>query len=98
MANKKITDLDAATAASKDDLVMVVDDPSGGTPTNKKISVQNFFKLPSGTVAEVNAYTNKAAGQLAYVSNGHVGAACLAVYDGSNWKVVALGSTIAGSS
>ena len=36
MANKKITDLDAATAASKDDLVMFVDDPSGTTPTNKR--------------------------------------------------------------
>jgi len=97
MANKKITDLDAATAASKDDLVMVIDDPSGGSPTNKKISVQNFFKLPTGTVAEVNAYSNKSAGQLAYVTDGNAGAACLAVYDGSNWKVVALGATIAAS-
>ena len=97
MANKKITDLDAATAASKDDLVMVIDDPLGSSPTNKKITVQNFFKLPTGTVAEVNAYSNKAAGQLAYVSNGNAGAACLAVYDGSNWKVVALGATIATS-
>jgi hypothetical protein len=79
MANKKITDLDAAT------------------PTNKKISVQNFFKLPTGTVAEVNAYTNKAAGQLVYVTDGNAGSACLAVYDGSNWKVVALGATIATS-
>lgn len=97
MANKKITDLDAAIAASKDDLVMFVDDPSGTTPTNKKISVQNFFKLPTGTVAEVNAYSNKAAGQLAYVTDGNAGSACLAVYDGSNWKVVALGATIATS-
>lgn len=30
-----------------------------------------------------------------YVTNGNAGAACLAVSDGTNWKVVALGSTIA---
>lgn len=42
MADKKITQLAELTAVSSDDLVHVVNDP-GGTPTNKKVTVQNFF-------------------------------------------------------
>jgi len=42
MADKKITQLDELTAVSSDDLVHVVNDPSG-TPANKKVTVQNFF-------------------------------------------------------
>lgn len=34
-------------------------------------------------------------GCLIYVSNGSAGSACLAWSDGTNWKVVAIGSTCA---
>lgn len=40
MADKKVTELTAITAASNDDLLMVVNDPSG-TPTSNKITFGN---------------------------------------------------------
>ena len=48
MADKKITALtDIGTAIASDDIWMVIDDVAG-TPTNKKIEVQNFTRyLPS---------------------------------------------------
>jgi len=46
MADKKITQLTAITSISGDDLLLVVNDPSG-TPASRKVTVTNFF----GTVA-----------------------------------------------
>ena len=46
------------------------------------------LQLPTYTVTQANALSNKAAGQLIYVSNGNGGAPCLAVYNGSNWQQV----------
>ena len=42
MADVKITALPAATAVTIDDLVPIVDDPSG-TPATKKITVANLL-------------------------------------------------------
>lgn len=52
------------------------------------------FKLPSYTVAQANAMPHPEEGMLIYITDGNAGAKTLAVYDGSNWKVVALGATI----
>lgn len=46
------------------------------------------LQLPIYTVAQANALSNKAAGQVIYVSNGNGGSPCLAVYNGSNWQQV----------
>ena len=58
------------------------------------ISNAHSLQLPVYTVSQANALTNKASGQIIYVSNGDTGSPSLAVYDGTNWKVSALGSTI----
>lgn len=42
MADKKVSELTALNAVSGDDLLLVVNDPSG-TPTSRKISVNNLF-------------------------------------------------------
>jgi hypothetical protein len=48
--------------------------------------------LPSYDVAGAPAAGT--AGRMIYVTDGNSGAACMAVSDGSNWKIVALGGTI----
>ena len=58
------------------------------------ISNSHSLQLPIYTVTQANALTNKTVGQLIYVSNGNTGSPSLAVYNGSDWKVSALGSTI----
>ena len=42
MADQKLTQLDAITSVSSDDIVYVVDDP-GGSPISKKITVENLL-------------------------------------------------------
>jgi len=63
-------------------------------PNTGKVNIEEILQLKPQTLTELNARTDKEAGDLAYCSNGNAGSTTLAVYDGSNWKVVALGSTI----
>ena len=63
-------------------------------PTTGKINIEEILQLKPQTLTELNARSDKEEGDLAYCSNGNSGSKCLAVYDGSNWKVVALGATI----
>ena len=46
------------------------------------------LQLPTYTVTQAHALSNKASGQIIYVSNGNGGTPCLAVYNGSNWQQV----------
>ena len=55
MADKKVSELTAVTSVSGDDLLLVVDDPSG-TPTSNKITVSNFFAGVS-VISTFNANT-----------------------------------------
>ena len=66
-------------------------------PGSGKVAVQDVLNLNPRTVAQLNALTGNAEGDIAYCSNGDTGSKCFAIYDGSNWKVVALGSTISAS-
>jgi hypothetical protein len=61
------------------------------------ISSAQCLQLPAYTTSAANSLTNVAAGQVIYVTNGDSGSPCLAVYDGSNWKRVVLGSAISSS-
>ena len=63
-------------------------------PATGKVNIEEILQLKPQTLTELNARGDKEAGDLAYCSNGNAGATTLAVYDGANWKVVALGSTI----
>ena len=66
-----------------------------GTPTVTINAISaTSISLENYTVS--NAPTNGTTGRVIYVSNGDVGAPCLAVDNGSAWKVVALGATISG--
>ena len=51
------------------------------------VDIENILNLKPQTVAELNALTS-AEGDVAYCSNGAAGNKTIAVYDGSNWKVI----------
>jgi hypothetical protein len=53
---KKITDLQGLTSVSGDDLLMVVDSPNT-SPSNKKVTVSNFFANVSTPVGLKHAVT-----------------------------------------
>lgn len=55
------------------------------------------FRLLSATVATLNADYPAASwtGAVAYCTNGDTGSPCLAVSNGTTWRRVALGATIA---
>jgi hypothetical protein len=63
------------------------------SPDQGRVSVNDILLLNPKTVTELNALTS-VEGDIAYCSNGDAGSKCIAVYDGSNWKVISLGSTI----
>ena len=62
---KKVSELTSLTAASGDDLLLIVDDPLG-TPATKKITVDAFF---SGSVAANGAFANIEITDTATVNN-----------------------------
>ena len=69
-----------------------------GTQASNSIAITGgtisgtIMTLPSYAVSGVPSASP--AGQMIYVTDGNSGAATVAVSDGSNWKVVALGATI----
>lgn len=63
-------------------------------PATGKVKIEDVLNLNPQTLSQLNARTDKTEGDVAYCSNGNSGSKTLAVYDGSAWKVVALGATI----
>ena len=73
-------------------------------PGSNKVAIQNILNLQPRTVAQAEAITNAATGDVIYVSNGDAGSPCLAVYDGNDdtggnpiWKKISLGLQISSS-
>jgi hypothetical protein len=62
-------------------------------PATLRTVFQNIIALTPRTVSQLTALTG-AAGDIAYCSNGDAGNPCLAVYNGTAWKRIALGTTI----
>lgn len=62
-------------------------------PSSGVVHIQDVLRLTSKTVAQLTALSPNE-GDIAYCSNGNAGAKTMAIYDGTNWKVVALGATI----
>ena len=63
-------------------------------PDTDKVEIQHIINLNPQTVAQLNARTDQAEGDVAYCSDGDAGSKCIAIYNGTDWKVVSLGSTI----
>jgi hypothetical protein len=77
------TNLGLGSIATQDFTDVNID---GGDIEGTSIRLLNFTvaTAPGGAVQ----------GDIGYCSNGDAGSPCVAVHDGSNWKVVALGATI----
>tara|TARA_Y100000310_G_scaffold331860_1_gene406270 strand:- start:1841 stop:2368 length:528 start_codon:yes stop_codon:yes gene_type:complete len=59
MADQKISELTAITNAASEDLIVVVDDPTG-TPANKKISLLNVFANVASNTTHTGTLTTTA--------------------------------------
>ena len=65
-------------------------------PATGKVKLEEILNLSPQTVVQLNARSDKAAGDVAFCSDagGSSGEPALAVYDGSNWLQVQLGAAI----
>tara|TARA_R110000787_G_scaffold155251_1_gene268968 strand:- start:257 stop:682 length:426 start_codon:yes stop_codon:yes gene_type:complete len=62
-------------------------------PDTGVLVINDLIQLNPKTVTQLNALTG-VEGQVAYCTNGANGSKCLAVYNGTAWKVVSLEATI----
>jgi hypothetical protein len=63
------------------------------SPDTGRVVINDVLHLTPLTVAQVNSKI-AIAGDTVFCSNGDAGDACVAVYDGTDWKVLSLGATI----
>tara|TARA_R110000787_G_scaffold35731_5_gene91516 strand:+ start:4857 stop:5288 length:432 start_codon:yes stop_codon:yes gene_type:complete len=93
-----VASLDATTKVPSSQLPDELNSSSGQDltldPNTDRVAIENIINLFPLTVTQVNAIGSPAEGDVAYTTNGDAGAKSIAVYDGTNWKVVALGATI----
>lgn len=73
---KKVTDLTALTSATGDDLLYIVNDPSG-TPGSRKITVNNFANSIKSQVSAVIPNTTVVANSITIQSSGTANVAFL---------------------
>lgn len=58
-----------------------------------RTAIQDIINLNPKTVSELGAVSS-VTGDVAYCSNGDAGSPCIAVYNGTNWLRIALGTAI----
>ena len=67
-------------------------------PDTNRVQIEDVVNLTPLTLAQLNsAIPTPQEGDLAYTTNGDAGGKTLVVYNGTDWKVVALGATAATS-
>jgi len=91
-------------ASSKLDATYLPDEinSSGATaltldPATGKVKLEEILNLKPQTAAQLNARTDQAAGDVAYCSDGgedSAGVGCIAVYDGTDWRAIQLGTVL----
>lgn len=67
-------------------------------PTTGVVKIQDVLRLQILTTSQITSRVGPAAGDCAYSTDGDGGTPCLAVYDGSAWRVVRLQAVLGGSS
>ena len=64
-------------------------------PTSGRVKIEDVLRLQTQSTATVESLSSIAEGDIVYVTDGDDGDPCLAVYDGTDWLRVTLGSAIA---
>lgn len=67
------------------------------SPSSGKIKIQDVLRLQILSYDDIQGLDNNAEGDVVYCSNGAGGSPCLAVYNGSSWLRISLGSAISTS-
>lgn len=65
-------------------------------PTSKIVNIRDVLRMAQRLTADNSLLTGSVAGDIIYLTDGDRGLPCLAVYDGTNWRIVRL-ATIVGS-
>ena len=66
-------------------------------PATDKVAIEHIINLNPQTAAQLNGRTDQATGDVAFCSDGgddSAGVGCLAVWDGTDWRAVQLGSVL----
>lgn len=63
------------------------------TPATNRVEITDILNLSPLTTAQATAKSSQS-GDVAYISDGDAGDPCIAVYDGTDWLRVSLGSAI----
>lgn len=66
-------------------------------PSDGVVNVRNVLRLNQINVDDIDfalGFTNPTAGDICYLVNGDAGNPCLGVYDGSQWRVVRLATSV----
>lgn len=68
------------------------------SPSTGVVKIDDLLRLPTQTLSELNTnHASPQAGDVVALSDGNAGAFGLAVYNGSDWKVITTGATAATS-
>lgn len=63
-------------------------------PTQRVVNIRDVLRLTAQPKSDIDLIVGMVAGDIAYCTDGDAGADCLAVYDGTSWKRIALGAAI----
>ena len=63
-------------------------------PSTKIVNIRDVLRLQARFVDDNAALTTPVAGDIIYLVDGDAGQPCLSVYDGANWRVVRLATTV----
>lgn len=63
-------------------------------PSSGKVKIQDVLRLQILSVDDIEGLESNAEGDIVYCSNGDAGDPCLAVYNGTDWLRLSLGSAI----
>ena len=83
---------DSTTKVVADSGVQATQDLTLSPGTGYTVNIENVLNLNPQTVAQLTGIT-ASEGDIAYCSNGDAGSKCLAVYNGTAWKVVTISAT-----